>query len=71
MRATLKCDLIAIKDEADVQDCSENGYERAGLQKPIDIRRGSSCNCGQFVIQNMYTEVVSRDDDNVEAALGL
>ena len=27
---------VAINDEADVQDFSENGYEVAGLQQPID-----------------------------------
>jgi len=30
----LKCDFIAINDEADVQDFSENGYEVAGLEQP-------------------------------------
>ena len=33
----LKCDFIAINDEADVQDFSENGYEVAGLEQPVDI----------------------------------
>jgi hypothetical protein len=37
MRARLKCDFIAITDEADVQDFSERGYEVAGLEQPIDI----------------------------------
>ena len=32
----LECDFIAINDEADVQDFSENGYEVAGLEQPID-----------------------------------
>ena len=41
----LKCDFTAINDEANVQDFAENGYECAGLQQPIDIRQGSSCNC--------------------------
>ena len=33
----LKCDFIAINGEADVQEFSENGYEVAGLEQPIDI----------------------------------
>ena len=35
--AVLKCNFIAITNEADVQDFSENGYEVAGLEQPIDI----------------------------------
>ncbi len=33
----LKCDFIAIIVETDVHDFSENGYEVAGLEQPIDI----------------------------------
>ncbi len=56
---------------------SESGYECAGLQQPIDISNDDELKAvaeivDQFVLQNMYTEVVSRyDDDSVEAALGL
>ena len=71
----LKCDFIAINDEADVQEFSENGYEVAGLEQPIDISDDDEAVAeivGQFVIQNMYTEVVGGDDDDsVEAALDL
>ena len=74
-RATLKCDFIAINDDADMKEFSENGYKRAGLQQPIDISDDDEAVAeivDQFVIQNMYTEAVSRDDDDsVEAALGL
>ncbi len=64
-RATLKCDFIAINDEADVQDFSENGYEVAGLQQPIDITdddhhdEAVAETVDQSVIQNVYTQVVS------------
>jgi hypothetical protein len=58
-----------------MQDFSENGYERVGLQQPIDIIDDDEAVAeivDQFVIQKMYTEIVSRDDDDsVEAALGL
>jgi len=52
---------------------SENGYERGGLQQPIDIMISDDDEAvaevvDQFVFQNIHTEVVSRDDD-VEAAL--
>ncbi len=71
----LKCDFIAINDEADVQDFSENGYEVAGLEQPIDISDDDEAVAevvDQVVFQNMYTEVVGGDDDDsVEAALGL
>ena len=71
----LKCDFIAINDEADVQDFSENGYEVAGLEQPVDISDDDEAiveTVGQFVLQSMYTEVVGGDDDdNIEAALGL
>ena len=33
----MKYDVIAINDEADVQDLPENGNEVAGLEQPIDI----------------------------------
>jgi hypothetical protein len=71
----LKCDFIAVNDEADVQDFSENGYEVAGLEQPIDISDDDEAVAevvDQVVFQNMYTEVVGGDDDDsVEAALGL
>ena len=71
----LKCDFIAINDEADVQDFSENGYEVAGLEQPIDISDDDEAVAevvDQVVFQNMYTEVVGGDDDDsVQAALGL
>ncbi len=35
-RARLKCDFVAITDEADVQEFSEHGSEGAGLEQPID-----------------------------------
>jgi len=58
-----------------MQDFSENGYERVGLQQPIDIIDDDEAVAeivDQFVIQKMYTEIVScDDDDSVEAALGL
>jgi len=58
-----------------VQNFSENGYEFAGLEQPIDISDDDEAVAeivDQFVIQNMYTEVVGGDDDDsVEAALGL
>ncbi len=58
-----------------MQDFSENGYERVGLQQPIDIIDDDEAVAeivDQFVIQKMYTEIVSGDDDDsVEAALGL
>jgi len=58
-----------------VQNFSENGYEVAGLEQPIDISDDDEAVAeivDQFVIQNMYTEVVGGDDDDsVEAALGL
>ena len=58
-----------------MQDFSEHGYEVAGLEQPIDISDDDEAVAeivDQFVIQNMYTEVVSGGgDDNVEAALGL
>ena len=71
----LKCDFIAINDEADVQDFSENGYEVAGLEQPVDISDDDEAiveTVDQFVFQNTYTEVVGGDDDDsIEAALGL
>ena len=58
-----------------MQDFSENGYEAAGLEQPIGINDDDEAVAkivDQFVIQNMYTEVVGGDDDDiVEAALGL
>ncbi len=58
-----------------MQNFSENGYEFAGLEQPIDISDDDEAVAeivDQFVIQNMYTEVVGGDDDDsVEAALGL
>ncbi len=58
-----------------MQNFSENGYEVAGLEQPIDISDDDEAVAeivDQFVIQNMYTEVVGGDDDDsVEAALGL
>jgi hypothetical protein len=60
------------------QMCSEDGYEVAGLEQPIDINDDDDEAVAeivdQFVVQilNMYTEVVSGDDDDsVEAARGL
>ncbi len=61
------------------QMCSEDGHEVAGLEQPIDINDDDDDEAvaeivDQFVIQilNMYTEVVSGDDDDsVEAARGL
>ena len=35
--AVLKCNFIAITNEADVQDFSEHVYEVAGPEQPIDI----------------------------------
>ena len=73
----LKCAFIAVSDEADLQDSSENGYELAGLEQPVDISDDDEAiveTVDQFVFQNMYTEVVNvggDDDDSVEAALGL
>ena len=67
----LRCDFIAINDEADVQDFSENGYEVAGLKQPIYISYDDQAVAefdDQFVIQNMYTEVAGDNDDSVEAA---
>ena len=56
-------------------DFSENGYELAGLEQPVDITYDDETiveTVDQFVFQNMYTEVVGGDDDDsVEAALGL
>jgi len=73
--SVLKCDFIAINDEADVQDFSENGYEVAGLEQPINISDDDEAVAevvDQVVFQNVYTEVVGGDDDDsVEAALGL
>ncbi len=63
-----------INDETDVQAFSENGYEVAGPEQPIDISDDEAVAeiVDQFVIQNMYTEVVGGDDDDsAEAALGL
>ena len=58
-----------------MQDFSENGYEVAGLKEPIGINDDDEAVAkvvDQFVIQDMYTEVVDGDnDDSVEAALGL
>jgi len=69
----LNCDFIAIDDEADVQDFSENGYEVAGLEQPIDISDDEEL--GQVFYQsefrNMYIDIGGGDDDSVEAALGL
>ena len=64
-RATRKRDFIAINDEADVQDFSENGHEVAGLQQPINISNADHHDeavpeiVDQFVIQNVYTQVVN------------
>ena len=58
-----------------MQDFSENGYEFAGVEQPIDTSDADEAVAeivDQFVIQNMYTELVGGDDDDsVEAALGL
>ena len=60
-----------------MQDFSENGYEAAGLdlEQPIGISDDDEAVAkivDQFVVQNMYTEIVGGDDDDiVEAALGL
>ena len=56
MRARLKRDFIAINDEADVQDCLENGYEVAGLEQLIHNNDDDDAvaEIAQFVIQNMY-----------------
>ena len=60
-----------------MQDSSENGYELAGLEQPVDINDDDEAiveTVDQFVFQNMYTEVVNvggDNDDSVEAALGL
>ena len=60
--------------------CNYDGHEVAGLEQPIDINDDDDDGeavaeiVDQFVIQipNMYTEVVSGDDDDsVEAARGL
>ena len=60
--------------------CNYDGHEVAGLEQPIDISDDDDDDeavaeiVDQFVIQilNMYTEVVSGDDDDsVEAARGL
>ena len=64
----LKCDFIAVNDEADVQDFSENGYEVAALEQPIDIMISDDDEAvaevvDQVVFQNMYTEVIGGDDD--------
>ncbi len=69
----LKCDFIAINDEADVQDFSENGYEVAGLEQPIDISDDEVLGQGfyQSEYQNMYINIGGGDDDSVEAAIGL
>ena len=64
-RATRKRDFIAINDEANVQDFSENGHEVAGLQQPIEISNDDHHDeavaeiVDQFVIQNVYTQVVN------------
>ncbi len=50
-----------------MQDFSESGYEVAGLEQPIDSSDDEEAVGGtvdQFVIQNMYTEVVGGDDDD-------
>ena len=68
---------MALDDDADVPDFSENGYEPAGhgLQQPIDISDDDEAVAeivDQFVVQNLCTEVVSREhNDSEEAALGL
>ncbi len=69
----LNCDCIAIDDEADVQDFSENGYEVAGLEQPIDISDDEELGqvFDQSEFQNMYIDIGGGDDDSVEAALGL
>ena len=58
-----------------MQDFSENVYEAAGLEQPIGISDDDEAVAkivDQFVVQNMYTEIVGGDDDDiVEAALGL
>ena len=60
--------------------CNYDGHEVACLEQPIDISDDDDDDeavaeiVDQFVIQilNMYTEVVSGDDDDsVEAARGL
>ena len=57
-----------------MQDFSENGYEVAGLEQPVDISDDDEAileTVDQFVSQNMYTEVVGGDDDDsVDPALG-
>ena len=57
-----------------MQDSSENGYEVVGLAQPMYISDDDEAVAGfvdLFVIQIMYTEVVSDDDDSVAAALSL
>ncbi len=60
-----ECDFIAINDEADVLDFSENGYEVAGLQQPIDISdddhhdEAVAETVDQIVIRNVYTQDVN------------
>ncbi len=79
----LKCDFIAINwffamMKQIVQDFSENGYEVAGLEQPINIsddeKLGQVFEQSEF--QNMYIDIGGgdhhhHDDDSVEATLGL
>jgi len=65
--------LIHCNDEADVQDISENRYEVAGLEQPIDISADEKLGqlFDQFKFQNMYLDIGGGDDDSVEATFGL
>ena len=66
----LKCDFIAINDEADVQDFYENGYEVwTANRHQWWWRIGSVFDQSEF--QSMYIDIGGGDDDSVEAALGL